>query len=266
MRNVLVLVHEDDGQESRMQAALAVTRAVSGHLSCLDVFMVPVIMADPWTGYADTTVIKDAMEDDAAHRTKIEQKLAKEDVAWTMLKVTGDPADALREAAELADLIVVTSHGSPDSVLGERAIVGAVVTKTGRPVLAVPPGYNSFDVTGRALIAWDGSHEANQAIRAATPLLALAEEVTVLIVNEAQGEFSAEEAGTYLSRHGIVPRIIARDTADPIAKTILEQARLGDASYIVMGAFGSSRMVEAVFGGVTRSIITESPIPVLLAH
>jgi hypothetical protein len=37
MRNILLLVHDDDGQQSRLHAALDLTRAVEGHLRCLDV-------------------------------------------------------------------------------------------------------------------------------------------------------------------------------------------------------------------------------------
>ena len=46
----------------------------------------------------------------------------------------------------------------------------------------------------------------------------------------------------------------------------MDEARLAAASYIVMGAFGPGRVLEAVFGGVTRATIATSPIPVLLAH
>lgn len=37
MKNVLVLLHDDAGQEARLQVALDLTRALSGHLKCLDV-------------------------------------------------------------------------------------------------------------------------------------------------------------------------------------------------------------------------------------
>jgi nucleotide-binding universal stress UspA family protein len=33
-----------------------------------------------------------------------------------------------------------------------------------------------------------------------------------------------------------------------------------------MGAYGHSRMREAVFGGVTRDLLRDSPLPLLLAH
>jgi hypothetical protein len=46
MKNVLLLVHDDAGQEARLQAALGIVRAVEGHLTCLDVIIYPMISAD----------------------------------------------------------------------------------------------------------------------------------------------------------------------------------------------------------------------------
>lgn len=266
MRNVLLLVHEDAGQEARLQAALSVTRALSGHLTALDVFVIPVIVADPWSGYTDASLVKTASEDEVSHRARIERRLAREDVAWTMLAATGDPALELEDAAELADLIVVNSRGTKESMVAERAIVGHVVTKSGKPVLAVPPECTDFDPTSRALVAWNGSRAANEALRAATPLLAMSEDVVLLVVNDVDGPCSMEDAAMYLSRHGITPRVIDRTTKDAVADVILDQARFGEAGYIVMGAFGHHRAVEAVFGGVTRSVLAESNVPLLLAH
>lgn len=266
MRNILVLVHDDEGQESRLQAALAVTRAVSGHLNCLDVFTMPPILSDPWTGYSSMGVMEDAIERDSDNLARIEKRLALEDVSWTMIKVTGDPAAELRSASDLADLIVVTSHGEKHSVVHERALVGSVVMKAGRPVLAVPPEYNRLDVTGSALVAWDGSREADTALRAATSLLTLASEVVILVVNPVAGGLAAEDAATYLSRHGVTSAVVEQNTDYRIADIILAEAEKVEAAYIVMGAFGRGRAVEAVFGGVTRTLLIESDVPLLLAH
>ena len=46
MKNVLVLMHDDVGQEARFQAALDLTRALDGHLTCLDVAILPVTVDD----------------------------------------------------------------------------------------------------------------------------------------------------------------------------------------------------------------------------
>ena len=41
MKTVMVLIHDDAGQEARLQCALDVVRAVEGHLVCLDVVQLP---------------------------------------------------------------------------------------------------------------------------------------------------------------------------------------------------------------------------------
>ena len=46
MKNIMLLAHADDEQESRLQCALDVARAVEGHLNCLDVAATPIVYDD----------------------------------------------------------------------------------------------------------------------------------------------------------------------------------------------------------------------------
>lgn len=46
MKNILLLIHDDDGQEARLQAALDVTRSVGGHLTCLAIVVAPPVGGD----------------------------------------------------------------------------------------------------------------------------------------------------------------------------------------------------------------------------
>jgi nucleotide-binding universal stress UspA family protein len=55
-------------------------------------------------------------------------------------------------------------------------------------------------------------------------------------------------------------------TAAPTAEAILSTAQVMKAGYIVMGGYGHSRAREYLFGGVTRHMLMESPIPLVLAH
>ena len=52
---------------------------------------------------------------------------------------------------------------------------------------------------------------------------------------------------------------------DP-ASTILSFAADSGASMIVMGGYGHSRLREFVLGGVTRSLLQQAPVPVLMSH
>ena len=72
MKNVLLLVHEDAGQEARLQAALDLTRALDGHLQCLDVSLMPVLASAPYDGVGQALLLEDerTREDDNKIRFK----------------------------------------------------------------------------------------------------------------------------------------------------------------------------------------------------
>ena len=71
----------------------------------------------------------------------------------------------------------------------------------------------------------------------------------------------------YLARHGIAAAVrMSAKTDGSAAEAIMAAAQTDGAAYLVMGAFGHSRAREYLFGGVTRRMLGESPLPLLLAH
>lgn len=260
MKNILVLVHDDEAQEARFQAALDVTRALDGHLTCIDVVLLPETPAELWDGgVGSAMVLAEERSREAANRVALEQRLAKEDVSWNWIDMTGEPARCLRNASAIADLIVV-----------DRDPYGAaagLMRESGTPVLAVSDQARGIDVNGRALVAWDGSPEAEAALRAAVPLLKLAEHVMILQVDDGSIRVPVGEAASFLSRHDIHPLVILETAAQGRAEEII-LAAIGErrADYLVMGGFGRSILVETLFGGVSRSLLSKSPVPLFMAH
>ena len=57
---------------------------------------------------------------------------------------------------------------------------------------------------------------------------------------------------------------VARDISD--GEALLSYAADIGADLLVAGAYGHSRAREMVFGGVTRTLIAEMTVPVLLSH
>ena len=51
-----------------------------------------------------------------------------------------------------------------------------------------------------------------------------------------------------------------------MADTLLAQVARLDADLLIMGAYGHSRLREMILGGVTRDILRNMNIPVLMAH
>ncbi len=134
------------------------------------------------------------------------------------------------------------------------------------PVLALPQDSKALDFDKPALIAWNGSPEAAHAVRAAVPFLK-DRPVVIVTIGGDEGDFAAEEAARYLSRHGIHAelRAIERGVETPEERIEKEADALG-AGLIVMGAFGRSRLRETIFGGATQYLVTGGRYPLLLAH
>lgn len=265
MKNILVLIHDDPGQEARVQAALDVTRAVNGHLTCLDVTALVPVLEEIGVAGGSAGLLDRQREAESANRARLKPRLEAEDVSWTWAVTTDYVEPALDNAAALADLIVANLAWGEFPQPDIRSLASLLLIRVGRPVLTVPDAPVGFMAAGSALVAWDGSRQAADALEAAVPLLRLAERVTILQVEDGSVALPSEDAAAYLSRHDI-HAVIVRKSGISAAEAILDSASGGLFDYLVMGAYGHSRFTEAMFGGVTRTLLWNSPIPVLLTH
>ena len=268
MKNILVLVHDDEGQEARLQVAFDLGRALSGHVTCLDVTYVPPVLGNDYTagGYELAAVLADETTRERDNKHRLETRLAREDVAWDWIDTTGDAAASIARAAGLADVIVVNRKLDDPSVIDMLRTASTLIVKSGKPVLTVPGACRRLDLSA-ALVAWDGSPGAAAAMQAAVPMLQHATDVTLLAIDDGPMASPIEEAATYLSRYGIYASI-RRIEAEPggAPAQLLAAVSTGAFGYLVMGGFGHLRFMEALFGGVTRTMLTKSPVPVFFAH
>ena len=75
-----------------------------------------------------------------------------------------------------------------------------------------------------------------------------------------------DDAGHWLVRHG-VPVVQHHELIrGDVGAALL--ARIGElgADLVVMGGYGHSRVSEFLLGGVTRRLLAQMPVPVLLSH
>lgn len=265
MKNVLLLIHDDEGQEGRYQAALDVARAVNGHLTCVDLTVIPEFVGDYFD--APGVLLRKEQEGAAANKARMLGRLEREDVPFDWIDRTGFTAQTIEDHAGLADLVVLSSDG--DGRLSTRmdVAIGDTLLRAGKPVLVVPGGGGRFDLCGRVLVAWDGSPDAEAALQAAVPLLQQARTVTLYHLDDGSLEIPLEDAARYLSRHGVEP-VIKREPADLDAPgtAILKEVREGRHDWVVMGAYRRGRAIERIFGGATRTLLEKSPVPMLLVH
>lgn len=172
----------------------------------------------------------------------------------------------LAAEARLHDLTILDLD--PRSEILSRETIEAALMTSGRPVLAVPRAHPAF-AGRRIIVAWDGSREAARAAHEALPLLRAAQTVEIVSVGDAEDLLASvpgAEFARHLARHGVAVTVSDLPQAGSIAETLRSHAGLIRADLIVMGAYGHSRTREFVFGGVTRSLLLDAPVPLFLAH
>ena len=267
MKNIHVLIHDDPGQEARLCAALALVRACEGHLTCVDVAIVPPTIGTSEWGDVGAMLVEEAVHAEQSNRARIEPRLLAEGIAYDWVEMTGDAADCLLHTARLADLIVVNTDVSDRAYPDMFAITSELIASGRIPVLAVPERMAGFDPCGNAVIAWDGSPDAEAALRAALPLLQRARAVSLFYVNDGSIAIPTREAAAWLSRNG-VHAVIREQTPllDKPQALIQAECEVAGADYLVMGGFSRSRWREAAFGGATNHLLRGTGVPLLIAH
>ena len=260
MRSILVHAERGPAGKARIETALSLARMTGGHVTLLiDTPVMRYTTMDAMGGaVVASEALQEAMSSDDAFARSSSEHLSKEDVPFTVLRAEIEPIDALARAARLAD-IVITARRDPTT--------GDLPLSLRCPVLAVNDGKMLSFPLSRVCLAWDGSAEAATALRSAIPLLAGCEDVTIITIEDAPGDWPAIDAAAYLSRHGIQAEVQSLARIGSVEETLARELQLRQCQLLVMGAFGHSRMREFLFGGVTRSFLDfESAPPLMLAN
>jgi nucleotide-binding universal stress UspA family protein len=168
--------------------------------------------------------------------------------------------------ARLADLCVLQR---PTNEIGAaRALAEGVLFNSGRPVVLVPPGYKADAEFPIVTIAWDGSARAARAVGDAAPILSEAELVQIVCVaEEAKGAIFGADLAARLSRDCKRVELANLPSGEgDIGGAIQNQAMSTRSHLLVMGAYAHARLVELIMGGVTKSLMRESEIPLFMSY
>lgn len=276
VKTILLHVQNDEAVGQTLETALSLARACEAHLDCLHVTPIQAYVAmDSFGGvFVMGDVFKAVEEEEGLIKARLKAELSKEDVSWDYTQTTGDVPSQLIGRAALADLIVTSRQARRTDFQGSTiGILGDLLHRSRTPLFIATDDRKVPDPTGSVLIAWNGSFEAANAVRSAIGLLKLASDVRILRIDEEKDEaFPSTRLLEYLSRHGIHAELKV-ETAHPDARDIdFMSARLNaeaermKAEYIVMGGYSHSRVSEYMFGGLTRSMLAGSSIPLFIAH
>jgi nucleotide-binding universal stress UspA family protein len=173
--------------------------------------------------------------------------------------------------AYYADLVLITRPEPPGQAPAPSGFAESLVLSSGRPIILFPPNHMASWVR-RILVGWSATREAIRAVVDALPLLARAEAVQVLIVDyERQRERHGQNPGADIERRlsALGPQVEVQRLSSggqAAGQLLLAQAGAFRADLLVMGAYGHSTLREWLFGGVTRTVLYEAGLPVLMSR
>ncbi|MBP0464380.1 universal stress protein [Roseomonas sp. PWR1] len=276
-----LLVHLDASAQSaqRLDLAMDLARRHDAHLTALfvvDVAFPMVAMADAGGGAAlgglmeemRTAAIEDARRVEAVFR----ERATRDGVRGEWRLAEGMLREEIALHARYADLAIIGQEDPETAAPGTAGMVGDVLFGAGRPVLVVPYAGRFVSVGTRVLVGWNASREAARAVNDALPMIAGATTTCVLAANPeggiaGHGEEPGADIALHLARHGLSVTVEHRLAPDvPDADLLLNHASDMSADLLVVGAYGHSRLREFVLGGVTRTLLRQMTVPVLMSH
>ncbi|SEI94935.1 universal stress protein [Frateuria terrea] len=249
-----------------IQLGLAVARQQQAFAAGVHIVaQIPSVTAIP-----DALAILEAEEDSARQRAPWWDELSRRSNvqgSWEVYR--GLYVTVLATRSRMADLLVCSAPGRQDLPIGWDNVTRTLFAG-GAPMLLVPETYEVRGAPTRVLLAWNGSGESTEAIRAALPLLRSASEVRLLDgwretlpgfgpPTLAVGEWLARQGVSVQQRHPFHP-------GEDAGAHLLREAETMRADLLVMGAWGRSRISELVLGGTTHHVLSHTHLPLLLAH
>jgi nucleotide-binding universal stress UspA family protein len=286
-RSLLLPLTADPSGEAALASALMLAKQYAAHLSCLIVRVDSRDVA-PLAGEG----LSGAMIEDMMQATEAESRQAAEAASAlfarlaaahgvavaapgtppagsalaSLTTLVGREEELVPARARVSDLTIVP-HPAREQDAAASDSLHAVLFDSGRPVLIAPPTPPEA-IGRRCAIAWNGSHQASAALGAILPWLKQADAVRVLHAAEYQRQDpQAADVLPYLAMHGIEADVVEFPVdRGHVGAGLLAAAQSFGADLLGMGAYAHSRLRQAILGGVTRHVLGNATLPVLMGR
>lgn len=169
----------------------------------------------------------------------------------------------VEERGRRADYLVIEHPSRRDYGTSWHALRAALFA-TSRPVLVVPT-HHAATFGHRVAIAWRNDERATKAVLSSLPFLRQADKVFILA--GARPGADAPSLPAILSEHGVAAELhVLPIEAGAFGAALLHKAHELGADMLVMGAYQHSPLRELLLGGVTRFMLSNGNLPVLMRH
>lgn len=276
IKSILVAVDGSEYTEPVMMHAIKFARSFDAKLRLISVVDIRIF---EWSVYLGVDGFAPVMpstaylnESKQILQEKAERVLQKcvdmliaEKIDHTSAKKEGSPREIITQEAHIADLVMLGSRGE-FAKWGSRNVMGATVEAIARdcikPLFITPKEFRQIK---KILIPYDGSANSNRALPYAGDLAGRFQVELVLLTVDKSKEYARSilaEGVKYLEPFGISLQSEIRH--GNVDEEILSFTENSDIDCIVMGAYGHSRIREAILGSITERVMKNTHVPLLL--
>ncbi len=206
------------------------------------------------------------LPENLAIQEKFAQRCQQDNIVGKLTLSTGPIARTIVDKSRWSDLVIVSlSHPpAPQQIAKLGSGFRELVLRCPRPILAVP---QSASPLTRALLAYDGSPKAEEALYMATYLAGKWKiPLTILTVFDSteQAESVQQNARDYLDGYGLTANYIR--ASGNVANAILISAQDDACDLIIMGGYGEAPLVNLMLDTIVDQVMRKSRLPMLLCR
>ena len=197
-------------------------------------------------------------------KSRFDQACKDADVIGTLAIDVGNVTERISERATVTDLIVLKITYPPTSTISSlTSPFRSILLRSSRPVLGVPAKAREFQ---RAMLAYDGSDQAKEALFVATYLAEMWKtRLTVYTALDGPIRSDVQEyVRRYLDIHEVEADYIIseRHTMENIKSTAEEH----HADLVLMGSHGRSVWEQVLIGSALDYMLRESKVPIFICR
>jgi len=182
------------------------------------------------------------------------------------LQETDRPRVRLLEHARHSDLVILARPGTTNLMPSD--LIEMLLMKSGRPLIIAPEAMPTTSIK-TIIVGWQETPQAARSLGAAMQLLKYAEEVVLICVttNAKQATIALEQLTRQLAWHGVAAKMhLIIGEPNEARMHLSREVAERKADLLVVGGYHRGPWREALFGGVTESIVDHARCPVFMMH
>lgn len=273
-RDIAVHLDGTAADEVRLAHAEALAVRFGGRLNALytNELPDPAIYAGDFGMTAIGELTEAVIQDGDGVERRLRERMARVSSLQQMRRLESFPGllnEAVTRVARWNDLFVASCPRGDDTRW--QSLIESVMFDGGRGLYLIPPTMAPRGAIRSVMIAWADTRESARAVAEAMPFITGATEVHLVTVREdAHGRMGGAEImadiASHLAHYGVSTTVAALPQDGTTSGALLQAANRKSVDLVVAGAYGHSRFREWILGGVTRDLLANAAVPLLLAH